>query len=788
MPPEEILVLHHSHLDVGYTHGQPIVGRLHVEFIHQALDLLDATDDWPEESAPKWTCEVTWPVLDWLEEADDGGVARFRKHHAAGRLDVCALPFGVTPLIGSGLLPELLLPLATLRERLGVRPRTALQHDVNGVPWPLADLLLDAGIEALFMGINAHCGGGPMPRPGVFLWETPGGRRLPVFNGLQYSMFDQFMRVDENDPEAFRAGVAGFLGLLEARGCALPFAWATASNAPRAFDNSPPNLELAPLVRQWNESGGRPRIRFATPTDLLERLAALPAGSIEVRRGDWTDYWNFGCGSTAVETALHKQACESLALADRLRGGGELPAGLQRMRAGAVSALLHYGEHTWGADRSVLADCAHVRTQLLLKQQHAGQAAEHSAFLLFDALETLAGNPVQTRGPVAGVLVVNPSPVACEGPVAIPDAWRIDCKRLRCERIGFGARFADSRDAPLFGPVKVGPGGSVTVPLADLQPYTPAAPVRDGVSPEPAWAERPATILNEERTEATGFIESPWHRLEYHAGNGRILSLTDLREDWNLLADHPGLGFFEYVRERPDARFDERRETFYRRDVEAERHLRSSWRPDWKAVHETPLRVTAHRVANNGGSATLIHRLDAPGVNFLEQRLTLHAHTPHIDLDVELVKPEIRTPEATYFALPLRLAAGWRGFFDTAGQTVELDREQLAGSSRGWVTCDRFAAICDADHGVALFTPDAPMVQFGAFNFGRDLHEIPRPADPLLLAWPLNNYWITNFAAAQPGRIRLRYALRSFATRDLDHLPAWAAGACSPLLVHPVVR
>ena len=56
-------------------------------------------------------------------------------------------------------------------------------------------------------------GGAPLPRPGVFLWETPSGRRLPVANGLHYTMFDQFMRVDENDPAAFRAGVEDLSGV-----------------------------------------------------------------------------------------------------------------------------------------------------------------------------------------------------------------------------------------------------------------------------------------------------------------------------------------------------------------------------------------------------------------------------------------------------------------------------------------------------------------------------------------------------------------------------------------------
>jgi peroxiredoxin (alkyl hydroperoxide reductase subunit C) len=43
--------------------------ELQREYIDQALRLLAETADWPEESRPKWTCEVTAPVLKWLETA-----------------------------------------------------------------------------------------------------------------------------------------------------------------------------------------------------------------------------------------------------------------------------------------------------------------------------------------------------------------------------------------------------------------------------------------------------------------------------------------------------------------------------------------------------------------------------------------------------------------------------------------------------------------------------------------------------------------------------------------------
>src|SRR5580658_5770473 len=142
-----ILLLHHSHLDVGYTHSQPILWELQNEYIDQVLDWLEETEGLPEGARPKWTCEVTEPVRQWLARSFPADIERFASLCRSGRIGLSALRWHTTALANRAGLERLLDGKRELERTFGFKIPTACQHDVNGIPWPLADVLLDQGVD-----------------------------------------------------------------------------------------------------------------------------------------------------------------------------------------------------------------------------------------------------------------------------------------------------------------------------------------------------------------------------------------------------------------------------------------------------------------------------------------------------------------------------------------------------------------------------------------------------------------------------------------------------------------
>ena len=392
---EEVHLVHHAHLDVGYTHDQPVTWRLQREFVDRAIDLAKRDLESEDPSAFRWTVESTAPLLRWLESAPPDRVETFRTLEDAGRIEVTGMLANVTPLYGPAQTIESLRPIRRLREEYGLDVRHAMNCDVNGQNWPLVEALLDANVEAFSMAINGYFGGAPVDRPTVFRWEGPSGRTLPTLSGYHYSTGISLGMA--GDVERFRTMWPRVEERLDEVGYDLPVL-PIQSHHPFA-DNAPPYDGFTDFVHEWNEQeavadGDLPLVRMATPATFWEaiedRLEDLP-----VHRGDWTDFWNFGSISSARETAVNRESRRRLHAADAIDAVVGAATGAEPVEAETRDRTwwdLHfYDEHTWGADTSTsVPHSEDVYSQWNHKASYAYRARSGSQMLQRDAVAELS--------------------------------------------------------------------------------------------------------------------------------------------------------------------------------------------------------------------------------------------------------------------------------------------------------------------------------------------------------------------------------------------------------------
>jgi hypothetical protein len=666
----------------------------------------------------------------------------------------------------------MLRDLDLLREKLDAPITTAINHDINGQPWTLSQVMLDSGIDFYLTGINIHFGGIPFPRPAAFRWQTADQRELLTFHGEHYSLFSQFFFTNEADTKRMHQGVTEYVERLEKNGYQHDFAFLTATNPP-LYDNNCPDLGLADLIRRYNEENHEWKIRFVTPEMLRDKLLSEKIEKLPVHRGDWTDYWNFGCGSTARETRINRLAKNNIQKAEMMEViSGNANHHYDKVKDESCLNALIYDEHTWGAAQSVTdPNGFETYSQLIHKIKTAYQAADLSAYLVSSQIEKLAGNPYQSNKP-EGIIVVNTSGTAQEIDLEVPVSYLGEGRQLASLRSKQYLPYITNQEQTVnYGSVSMEPYSWRKIPFAALEAIK-----------EQHQSKKKSYLLENNE------LVTPYYRVQYNPVTGRILQIYSIENDWNMLDEQNEWAFFEMVRETIDARYHiQQRSTFFPRDVDKGNKSITVWNHDWKARHEGAANIIDWHMNKEEEAISFVSELQMEGMEKVEQTVTFSTRTPRIKMKVKLKKQPVSMPESIYFAFPLRLKENWECSFDSANEYVRLDKDQMGNVVRDWFTVDKSVSMYDGEKGVMLACPDAPMIQAGGFNFGKEYKSIERKQNPLLLAWTMNNYWDTNFCANQSGAMEFAYELLPFHQFDPKKVYAESLAAEKPYVIGAAV-
>lgn len=788
MPLDTIYVIHHTHTDVGFTNDQPIFWEMQTRFIDEALRLIQRYEANPPDSRFRWTVETTCGLDAWLKTASSRDIDRLIAADKAGLIEVMAMQTNNTPLLDTTQLIESLRPVHRLRRDYGLDIRHAMNCDINGQNWTLPDLLLDAGIEGFSMAINHHFGGPPHPRPNVFLWQTPSGRTLPAHNGWQYSKANEFGLANDSD-EVFLDWLPKIEAYLAEINYPLPFIILEGFHP--YGDNGSAWGAFAEFAKRWNESGRAPKVVTATPRMFWERVKNHHA-DLQTVRGDWTDYWNFGCISSARETTIAKTSRARLQRADAIFAAlnSPLPMGeglgvrahwssraFSLYRDPAWRALNLYGEHTWGADTASnepqledsLAMDNHkknlaytARSLSLLLERDA--LADFSRFIpRNDPTDLLIFNPLPWERTISGTIPKN---------VLIPRGLNDDASSSR----HFIGRMAQPTDF-WTGRAETGWHGGMGW---TLKPTTVPAFGYAVVN----WESLTSMVEASESDDAV--IENHRYRIAFDTHKGGIASLFDkqLNCEWvDSTAGHPLHGFIH--EEVADHDSPEPRKLLCTVNWITDTATPRGWHPNWQANRTAPNKVLLHKVYRLSYATIVEQIVEHALIGKISQRTFIPNSGDAIEFQSEWQMGTTIHPEATYLLFPFNIPNA-QARFDIGGVPVRPHLDQIPGSCRDYFTVQGWVDFNNGERGVTIATPENPMAQLGGFHFAHNQQDITLER-ALFLGWVTNNYWETNFPGAQPGTVTARYAILPYAG-DFDesraHQFASETEHSRPLVTH----
>ncbi|GAA1566025.1 glycoside hydrolase family 38 C-terminal domain-containing protein [Actinomadura kijaniata] len=799
-----VFVVHHSHLDIGYTDPQGVVLRHHLDYLDAALRLSRETADWPDDARFRWSVESSLPALRWLEARPEATVAEFVDRSRAGQIEVTAFPMQLhTEACSAEELYRQLRHVADLRERHGIQVRSAMHTDIPGAVVGVVDALSAAGVRYLSAAHNWAgrsvpyvTGGDGLGRP--FRWRAPSGRELIVWftdtpHGMAYMEGNTVGLVDGYDlaedllprylealaerPYPYGPGTFGWYAAPGQVG---------AAKAPDVLDavhlrvqgahadNAGPSIVPAQIVRRWNQTWDYPRLRTATNSEFFEHVEREHGDRLQTHEGDWTDWWADGLGSGARPLGYVRRAQSTLRAAETLHAFADVRAGEDGGATGAIDDAYDlaalFDEHTWGAanpweDAEEAGDSGGL--QWGRKSSFAYQAHDDAADLLHAGAHRFGATFGPAPGALASFVVVNPGTaartdvvraflprdvVAVDVPIALVDA-------RTGERVPHHEREVDPDEWP-------------TRPIGrHLEAVLPDVPglghVRLDVLPGDAPAAAPEDLGLD------GTIENEYYRVAYDVRKGHLVSVFDKSAGRELVNPDAAGGFGQYI---------------YDRYATAPHFNHMSGH---MLVHDKTLlgdrAIGGHagivRAERTPAGERLVVELHGKGTDWVRTTIELYAGVPRLDLRYQLAKQPTPAKEAVFFSFPFA-AGGAPSAWELTGGVGGTEVPSVPGSAEHMRPIRHWVAFEDPDLSVAWATLEAPLVQFGSIHmpyapFPPTLEEEPAT----VYSWALNNIWDTNFPSQQQGETTFRYAVSSSAGTGGRRLGAITAAGLTDAFV-----
>ena len=730
-----VYMVPHEHLDVGYSDFQTKLAELHSRIINEALDM---NREHPEF---RFTLDGYWQARHFLEGRTE---AEKRKLYDAVRERKIFVPAQHSVILTGFPTGEALIRsfygARRLSREAGGPWDTANITDVPSYSWAYASILAASGLKYFAAAANADRGPtlmlSDLHRRSPFYWEGPDGSRVMMWYSRHYHQIGSQFGLPTRVANGYE-GLASFLRVYE-----------RPDYAPRSvmlhgsqWENTSLFPQQAALVKQWGATFAYPELRFSGFGEAMEKIAAEAEGKLPVIRGDGGPMWEDGIASDAYHAAMERETERRAVSAEKLGTIASLVDPRYRPSRESLDCMWEnialMGEHTWGWGRSVTEPFSEDSTRELAYKRFYGNAARYCAEYLLDRSMTAIAGRVDT--PARALLVFNTLNWPRRGWV------EFDLQKTR-ELFDPESRqvvpFDVLEDHPAYQRIRfVG-----EAPPLGYKSYT----VRDKAAPKAAGS---GTAAAAPAAPQTNVIENRFYHVTLDAATGSVRGIFDKELRRELVDSSGPYRFNQYVYVTGGDNPPLTQMVNYRRHLpfaKLQEHAAGEGR--LVSITKTPAGTSA--------------RLESRGVNTpkISTEVILFDGEKKIEFINRVTKETVYKKEAAYFAFPVAARAP-EFRYEVQNGVVNPSKDMMPGAGLEWFSAQNWVSIGGEGAEVGLVGVDSFLWTFGDVVRGTWPTKF-EPKGSTAFAYVMNNYWGTNYVAAQGGDFTFRYALTSAARLD----------------------
>ena len=790
-----IHLVHHTHLDIGYTDPQGRVLAEHLAFLDSCLDLMNRTDSWPDDAKFRWSVEALWSFDEWTKVRSKEKIDEFIKRVKEGRIELTAMPYNLhSETCSTDELHELLRLARDVSKQYGIEIPAAMQTDVPGAVVGLTDVLAANKVKYLSVAHNwagrsvPHLVGG-QDQPRLFRWVGPSGKGVLVWvtdtpHGLAYmegpmigfndgyewvdDLLPAYLQSHAEHPYPYPGGVFGW-AVDNAEIHRKPYPWDILHLRIQGqfADNAPPRYIMAETVKRWNESWAYPKLRLSTNKDFFEEAEQRLGSQIQTIEGDWTDWWVEGVGSGARPNAMVRNAQINAADAQTVGALASFYGSVEGPEITKGSEIVYgnaslFDEHTWGAANPwTIGDEGMDSGDQQWHWKYAkALAADDEGEVLLDRACSHLGDVLSTApGALASFYISNTaiwkrsdevmvflpeSRVPLETPIKVIDSRN----KKELSFYESGQINPKHRNAGRFIHIAINEAPAIGVVRVDILEGSKSKESKGELKNELVLENEFLKVTLDPKTSSVSSIYS------------KSLKKEIVRQD--SVVGFNGYIYDEYASAGGFNHQSGRMEGNVGLDLLATRSLT---RPG----------VVIDSGTNDVKEWVTIES-QAPGSSWIRATYSLNKNADRLDINNRIFKEATMTKESGYFAFPFALENPITRV-ELSGGMSGSDLPLVPGSALHMRAARRWVSFEDKEISVALAIQDAPLIQLGgvALPYAPFPPTMGDPEPATVYSWAYNNIWDTNFPGQQGFEMNFRYSVGASKTTGSGSGPALGA-------------